>query len=168
MVSVGSTPSATFARQLDGVTEVRAGVYVFQDLVMAGLGVCAVDDVAISVLGTVIGHRKDAGWIITDAGWMAMSRDRGTSAQPVDRGYGVVCDADGAVLEELVMKSANQEHGIIARTDGAPMDFAKFPVGSQLRILPNHACATAAAFDAYAVVRGSQDVVDRWERVNGW
>jgi D-serine deaminase-like pyridoxal phosphate-dependent protein len=58
VVSVGSTPTALFAEQLDGVTEVRAGVFVFFDLVMAGIGVCAVDDIALSVLGTVIGHRR--------------------------------------------------------------------------------------------------------------
>ncbi len=77
VVSVGSTPTAHFARDLTGVTEVRAGVHVFFDLVMAGIGVCAVEDIALSVLTTVIGHQKERGWILVDAGWMAMSRDRG-------------------------------------------------------------------------------------------
>ena len=80
VVSVGSTPTALFAKDLTGVTEVRAGVFVFFDLVMAGLGVCRVDDIALSVLTTVIGHQREKGWTIVDAGWMAMSRDRGTSA----------------------------------------------------------------------------------------
>ena len=74
------------------LTEVRAGVFVFFDLVMAGIGVCQVDDIALSVLATVIGHQRDKGWILVDAGWMAMSRDRGTPKQAVDQGYGVVCD----------------------------------------------------------------------------
>src|SRR5690606_15175784 len=64
VVSVGSTPTAHFADDLAGVTEVRAGVYMFHDLVMAGLGVCAVDDIAISVLVTVIGHQAEKGWLI--------------------------------------------------------------------------------------------------------
>lgn len=68
VVSVGSTPTAHFARDLTGVTELRAGVYVFFDLVVAGIGVCDVDDIAVSVLATVIGHQKERGWIITDAG----------------------------------------------------------------------------------------------------
>ncbi|MEP6824849.1 MAG: alanine racemase, partial [Ramlibacter sp.] len=76
VVSVGSTPTALSATQLQGVTEVRAGVYVFFDLVMANVGVCAPQDVALSVLTTVIGHQADKGWAIVDAGWMAMSRDR--------------------------------------------------------------------------------------------
>jgi D-serine deaminase-like pyridoxal phosphate-dependent protein len=77
IVSVGSTPTALSARSLTGVTEVRAGVYVFFDLVMANVGVCTTDDVAMSVLCSVIGHQVEKGWVITDGGWTAMSRDRG-------------------------------------------------------------------------------------------
>jgi len=72
VVSVGSTPTATYAESLQGVTEVRVGVYMFFDLFMAGLGVCQLDDIALSVLTSVIGHQPEKGWIITDAGWMAM------------------------------------------------------------------------------------------------
>lgn len=86
VVSVGSTPTAHFARDLTGVTEVRAGVYVFFDLVMAGIGVCSVEDIALSVLTSVIGHQHSKGWILVDAGWMAMSRDRGTAKQTFDQG----------------------------------------------------------------------------------
>ena len=168
IVSVGSTPTATFARDLTGVTEVRAGVFVFQDLVMAGLGVCAVDDIALSVLVSIIGHQPEKGWIITDGGWMATSRDRGTARQRVDQGYGIVLDVDGRVLEGFVMSDANQEHGVISRRDAGMIDWASFPVGAQLRILPNHACATAAQHADYHVVNGSRDVIARWERFGGW
>ena len=76
VVSVGSTPTMSHVENMKWVTEARPGVYMFQDLVMAGLGVCAVDDIAISVLGSVIGHQREKNWVITDAGWMALSRDR--------------------------------------------------------------------------------------------
>jgi D-serine deaminase-like pyridoxal phosphate-dependent protein len=168
VVSVGSTPTALSARSLAGVTEVRAGVFVFFDLVMAGVGVCREDDIALSVLATVIGHRHDTGWLITDAGWMAMSRDRGTAKQPVDQGYGVVLDVDGRPLRGWWMSDANQEHGILSRRDGAPVDFARFPIGCRVRILPNHACATAAQHDAYHVVDGTRDVAASWPRFSGW
>jgi D-serine deaminase-like pyridoxal phosphate-dependent protein len=167
VVSVGSTPTAHFARSLDGVTEVRAGVYVFFDLVMSGLGVCSESDIALSVLCSVIGHQKEKGWIVTDAGWMAMSRDRGTSRQRVDQGYGVVCDVDGRPIPDLIMVDANQEHGIVAHRHDhylTPM----LPVGTLLRILPNHACATAAQHGSYVVVEGSQDVKANWARFSGW
>ena len=168
VVSVGSTPTATFARSLEGVTEVRAGVFVFQDLVMAGLGVCRVEDIAVSVLATVIGHQREKGWIITDGGWMAMSRDRGTAKQATDQGYGLVCDESGRVIGDLVVSDANQEHGIVSRRGGGELDLSPFPVGTRLRILPNHACATAAQHDAYHVVRGGPGVLARWPRFGGW
>ena len=168
VVSVGSTPTALFAEDLTGVTEVRAGVYVFFDLVMAGLGVCNLDEIAISVLATVIGHRPDKGWIVTDAGWMAMSRDRGTAKQGLDQGYGAVCDLDGHPIADLVLADAMQEHGIVARRDGQPFDLARYPVGTLLRILPNHACATAAQHSEYQVVRGGREIETVWPRFNGW
>jgi D-serine deaminase-like pyridoxal phosphate-dependent protein len=167
-VSVGSTPTALSARQLAGVTEVRAGVYVFFDLVMSNVGVCSTQDIALSVLTTVIGHQPDKGWALLDAGWMAMSRDRGTQKQAYDYGYGQVCDLSGQVLEGYVVEHANQEHGILAlKTGKDPAIEQRFPIGRQLRILPNHACATGAQFPEYQALRGEQ-VVATWPRFYGW
>lgn len=170
IVSVGSTPTGTFVRDLSGVTEVRVGVYMFQDLVMAGIGVCSVEDIALSVLVSVIGHQSERGWIITDGGWTALSRDRGTSTQAVDQGYGLVRDAGGrALAEDLIVASTNQEHGIVARRDAGPIDPQRFPVGTLLRVLPNHACATASEHACYHIVDGTApEVLDRWERFSGW
>ncbi len=168
VVSVGSTPTALSAQQLQGVTEVRAGVYVFFDLVMHNVGVCSVDDIALSVLTTVIGHQEEKGWAIVDAGWMAMSRDRGTQNQQRDFGLGQVCTEDGTVLQGYLLSSANQEHGILSRSGEADRDIAKrFPVGTRLRILPNHACATGAQHPAYHAVDEAGSVA-LWPRFYGW
>ena len=168
IVSVGSSPTATYAERLDGMTEVRAGVYMFFDLFMAGLGVCAVDDIALSVLTSVIGHQRSRNWIITDAGWMALSRDRGTAKQRVDQGYGVVCDLAGRPIDGLIVADTNQEHGIVAARGGGAIDFERFPVGTLLRILPNHACATAAQHPQYHVIAGEPVVEATWPRFSGW
>jgi D-serine deaminase-like pyridoxal phosphate-dependent protein len=168
-VSVGSTPTALAAKHLDGVDEVRAGVYIFFDLVIAGIGSCTRDEIAISVLGSVIGHQREAGWVITDAGWMAMSRDRGTQAQPHDYGYGLVCDADGKPIPELAFDSANQEHGVLTWTGDKSVDLAKrFPIGTQFRILPNHACATGAQHQGYVVLPAEGGELKNWDRFSGW
>ena len=169
IISVGSTPTAHFAERLDGVTEVRAGVHVFMDLVMAGLGVCDLDDIALSVLTEVIGCRELSGgeWLI-DAGWMALSRDRGTAGQALDQGYGLVLDADGNILEDIIVRACNQEHGIVARRDGTPLAPDFFTIGQRLRILPNHACATAAQHDGYWLLP-ADDQPMRWlDRIRGW
>ncbi|CAI9008980.1 MULTISPECIES: DSD1 family PLP-dependent enzyme [Burkholderia] len=168
VVSIGSTPTALSATNLEGVTEVRAGVYVLFDLVMHNIGVCAQADIALSVLTTVIGHQEEKGWAIVDAGWMAMSRDRGTQRQARDFGYGQVCTEDGDVLGEYVMSSANQEHGIVSRIDTPDTSIAqRFPIGTRLRILPNHACATGAQHPEYHALSGD-GTVQTWPRFYGW
>ncbi|WP_334046242.1 DSD1 family PLP-dependent enzyme [Burkholderia cepacia] len=168
VVSIGSTPTALAARHLDGVTEVRAGVYVMFDLVMHNIGVCDLSDIALSVLTTVIGHQEEKGWAIVDAGWMAMSRDRGTQRQARDFGYGQVCTEHGDVLGDYVMSAANQEHGIVSRAGAPDSGIAqRFPIGTRLRILPNHACATGAQHPEYQAI-GDDGSAQAWPRFYGW
>lgn len=169
VVSVGSTPTAHFAESYADVTEVRAGVFVFFDLVQAGLGVCAMDDIALSVLTTVIGHQREKGWTIIDAGWTALSCDRGTGRQAVDQGYGVVCDIAGRPMPGLVVVNVNQEHGIVAMRVDAQGRAPELPVGTRLRILPSHACATVVQHDRYHVIGvGGGEATAEWPRITGW
>ncbi|HEY0956001.1 MAG TPA: DSD1 family PLP-dependent enzyme [Roseateles sp.] len=169
VVSLGSTPTAHSATDLTGVTEVRAGVFVFFDLVMAGIGVCRIEDIALSVMATVIGHQRDKGWILIDAGWMAMSQDRGTSKQAVNQGYGVVCDIAGNAYPDLILADANQEHGIVTVRPGTSGGLPELAIGDRVRILPNHACATGAQHRSYHVVRGTGNAVEaEWPRFGGW
>lgn len=169
VVSIGSTPTALAIDDLAGITEVRAGVYVFFDLVMAGIGVCEQSDIALSVLVSVASYQKERNWAITDGGWMALSRDRGTVSQAIDYGYGAVLSLEGEPLEDLVVSGANQEHGIVSRRDSdAPLPYDRLPLGGLLRVLPNHACATAAQFHEFIVVDGENRVADRWSRTHGW
>ncbi|MFT0173196.1 DSD1 family PLP-dependent enzyme [Paraburkholderia mimosarum] len=168
VVSIGSTPTALAAEHLEGVTEVRAGVYVMFDLVMHNVGVNDTSEIALSVLTTVIGHQREKGWAIVDAGWMAMSRDRGTHRQKRDFGYGLVCLENGEVRGDYLMSGANQEHGIVSRSGTPDHEIEqRFPIGTRLRILPNHACATGAQHPAYHAV-GPDGRVETWPRFYGW
>ncbi|YCK79758.1 alanine racemase (plasmid) [Arthrobacter sp. D3-18] len=169
VVSIGSTPTAHAIRDLSGVTEVRAGNFVFFDLVMAGIGVCAIEDIALSAVVTVIGHRPEKGWILTDGGWTATSRDRGTAAQAIDQGYGLVADIGGELIEDLLMTGASQEHGVLSVRPGTDSTLPDLPVGTRVRILPNHACAMGIQHARYSVVEGeSLSITKTWERVQGW
>ncbi|WP_431689323.1 DSD1 family PLP-dependent enzyme [Hahella sp. NBU794] len=173
-VSVGSTPAALSYTHLEGVTEVRAGVYTFFDLVMAGIGVCKLNDIALSVVTTVTGHNKAKGWLFVDAGWSALSRDRGTAEQKVDQLYGVVCDEQGRVIDGLLVSAVNQEHGVLSMREGGSMRegcreaLPELPIGTRLRILPNHACATAGQFLHYHVLDGANQLLAIWPRIQGW
>lgn len=156
-VSVGSTPTAVHARSLAGVTELRAGVYVFGDLFQASIGSCARDDLALSVLATVIGRRDDCVWI--DAGALALTQDRSLE------GYGEVV---GLHLEPLPgrpqVDALNQAHGRVVATSGV-LDLDALTVGARVRVLPNHACMTAAMFDRYFVL--DSDGATPWPRLRG-
>ncbi|MFC5080872.1 D-threo-3-hydroxyaspartate dehydratase [Vibrio thalassae] len=168
IVSIGSTPTAHSYQDLSGITEVRAGVYSFFDLVMTGIGVCQHSDIAASVVATVIGHNKEKGWVLIDAGWMALSADRGTAGQPKDCGYGLVVGDNGEPIENLQVTGANQEHGLIEAVNGGTVDFSEFPIGCRVQILPNHACAMASMHKEYHVFDIQNETYDIWNRVQGW
>lgn len=169
MLSLGSSPTAVAAANLAGITELRAGVYMFWDCYQAGIGACRYDDIALSVLAEVIGrpaHRPNE--FLIDAGSFALSKDTATAALPPEHnaGYGFVCDLDGQRLPGLRVTRTWQEHGLVVSEHALAPD--AFPIGSRVRILPNHACPTAAAHDRYFVVNGTRDVLAEWPRVNGW
>jgi D-serine deaminase-like pyridoxal phosphate-dependent protein len=166
IVSIGSTPTVLHADHLRGVTEVRAGIYMLWDLAQLSRSMCGIDDIAVSVLAAVIGHNRAGRAIILDAGALALSKDIGANRHLPDAGYGYLCDARTlARLGRLAVNGVHQEHGTVNVDDDAW--FARLPVGSLVRILPNHACITCAGYEAFEVVRG-ETVVGRFPRVNGW
>lgn len=166
IVSVGSTPTILHADHLEGVTEARSGVYVLWDLAQASRGICKLDDIAATVLSTVIGHNRAGGSLILDAGALALSKDISANAFMPSAAYGLVCDAGTAApLGSLAVNEVHQEHGTVRVEDAAW--FERLPIGAMVRIMPNHTCMTCAAYDAYHVVEGGR-VVDTWGRINGW
>ena len=169
-VSVGSSPTARFGRSFEGVTEARPGVYMFNDAFQVGLGCCRHDEVALTVLTTVIGQRRDLNMLLIDAGALALSKDRSTASQAEDVGFGLVYDASGERrLEGLRVAAVHQEHGLIEPVDdSAQIPFDDLPIGARLRIMPNHVCMTAAAYDRYHVVDGGDEIIGEWDRASGW
>jgi D-serine deaminase-like pyridoxal phosphate-dependent protein len=167
--SVGSSPTLAHARHLAGITEIRAGVAMFGDLFQAGIGTVGRDDLALSVLATVIGQRPRLNQLVIDAGAFALSKDRSTAqlGPAGDCGYGLVAPAEGGPpIPGWRVATVYQEHGLIR--SATPLDFPAYPIGAQVRILPNHACPTAAAFDRYQVLGPDSRVDAVWTRVNGW
>lgn len=167
IVSAGSTPTVLHARSFEGLTEVRSGVHVFFDLAQYSRGICGLDDIALTVLATVIGHNRRAGAIVLDAGALALSRDVGANTFLPDARYGHVCDpVTMRRLGTLSVDVVHQEHGTVPVPDETWFD--RLPVGAMVRILPNHACLTAAGGYGYYVVVDGGRIVDRWQRIDGW
>jgi D-serine deaminase-like pyridoxal phosphate-dependent protein len=164
IVSMGSSPTALHAASFDGITEVRAGVYMFGDLFQSEIFTHTIEDIAVTVLTSVIGRRP--GKLLVDAGGLALSKDRSTEAVAKDYGFGLALDRLGQrTLGDAIVRRAYQEHGVIELD---PAHQTTLPIGGRLRIAPNHTCMTAAAHDRYYVVDGSDEIVAVWPRVNGW
>ena len=164
-VSVGSTPTVMAAEDLSGVTEVRPGNYLFFDAFQAAIGSCRLDEVAFSVLATVLGAYPERRKLVVNAGALALSKDPGPIHVDPSCGFGVVVDpGDQHPIAGLRVVSLSQEHGVLRCN--RPLEPSWQP-GSRLRILPNHACLAAACFDRFHVVRGSE-VVNEWRPARGW
>lgn len=163
-VSIGSTPTMSAADDLAGVTEFRCGNYIFFDAFQATLGSCAFDDCALTVLAAVV-HRDAARQkIVTDAGAVALSKDRGPVELDSGCGYGRVYDLDGNDLN-LRIGSLSQEHGEIFVDDAAT--FNRLKVGDRVRVLANHSCLTALQHSHYHILDDGK-IVDRWAINRGW
>lgn len=171
VVSVGSTPTAVHGQAFDGLTEMRCGVYMFGDVFQHEIASHGLEDIAVSVLATVIGHRPDLNAALIDAGGLALSKDRSTAAPGLaeDVGFGMIMDETCARrIGRVRVGHVYQEHGMLV-SDG-PFPFDDLPVGARVRVLPNHVCMTAAMYDGYRVLDmdDPQRVADFWPRVNGW
>ena len=150
-VSAGGTPAMWSSGELRPVvTEYRAGTYAFHDRSTVAAGSATLDDVALTVLATVI-SRPARDRAILDAGSKALSSDRGP-----DDGFGHVVEAPVSALEKL-----NEEHAYVSLAAGEELD-----LGARVRIVPNHACVVANLFEELVVVSGGR-VVDRWPVARG-
>lgn len=159
-VSIGSTPTAVHSPDWLGVDEIRPGNYAFFDKFQADIGSCRTEDVAVTVLTTVVAHYPDHNQMLIDAGALALSKDLGADHLGNDIVYGAISNHP-----DLKLFSISQEHGLITSDD--PIAFPKLSVGSLLQIIPNHSCLTAALFPEYHVIENNR-VIDRWVPMRGW
>ena len=157
--SIGSTPTTAVVDSFSDTDEVRPGNYVFFDAFQATLGSCSHDDVAVSVLATVVGSYPERGQAIIDAGALALSKDISPEHLDPNFGFGLVCDVDLRPLPATLV-ALSQEHGKLATS-------APLPIGTRVRVIPNHSCLTAAMYDRYRVIDGGT-IVDEWRPVRGW
>jgi len=146
-ISVGSTPTARFIGQQNGVTEMRPGNYVFFDRTQVGLGAATVPDCAMSVLATVV-SRPVPGRVIFDAGSKTLAADilRGVGSTV---GYGLVFpELDSAHPDpSIVIERLSEEHATARVSPDC-----RLAIGDRVRILPNHACVVTNLADELLLV----------------
>jgi D-serine deaminase-like pyridoxal phosphate-dependent protein len=152
-ISVGSTPAMSFVEDLNGVTEMRPGNYSLYDYSQTVIGSCKVIDCAATVLASVVSSQPGMSHCVVDAGALALSKDAGPGGAGSTMGEIFEDYAMGTLRQATRVASVSQEHGIVS---------SRLPVGSKVRILPNHSCLTVAQFDEFHVVEGDR-VVDTWK-----
>jgi D-serine deaminase-like pyridoxal phosphate-dependent protein len=141
-VSLGSTPTAEYAAEVQGVTEIRPGTYVFYDRMQARLGACSLEECAATVVATVV-SRPYEDLAIIDGGSKTFATDVPPGTSPLDlEGFGHVVDYPGAVLERLT-----EEHGMLRVRREHDLE-----VGDTVRIIPNHVCSTVNLHDEVYLV----------------
>ena len=146
IVSGGSTPTMWRTHELPGVTEFRPGTYIFNDRTTAEIGACAWDDIAFTVLATVVSTAVP-GQAVIDAGTKALGREPLRGSSGGDGGF-------GSLLEhrEVVVKGMSEEHGLL---DLSGSNW-KPRVGERVRVIPNHVCIVVHLNDVVYGVRGAQ------------
>jgi D-serine deaminase-like pyridoxal phosphate-dependent protein len=151
-ISVGSTPTARFVEDQDGVTEMRPGNYVYFDRTQVGLGAATLDDCGLTILSTVV-SRPAPSRVIFDAGSKVLSSD-GVRGFGTATGHGLVYPGLDSPHPDasIIIERLSEEHA----TAKVPPACALRP-GDRVRILPNHACAVVNLADELLVVDGSAD-----------
>jgi D-serine deaminase-like pyridoxal phosphate-dependent protein len=141
-VTAGGSVTGPGVAEVPGVTEVRAGTYVFYDAMQVAAGSARPDDVALSILATVVSTRR-AGWTTVDAGSKTFSGDRGV----VDGSAATSGISDCVDLDATVMRTT-EEHGMVQLGPGVSVG-----VGQKLRFMPYHVCTAVNLADQLVGVR---------------
>lgn len=147
--SGGSTPSAAQAAgPASGgpVTELRPGVYAFNDAQQVVLGSCTLDEVALSVLATVVSTPAPDRFVL-DSGAKVLGYDRPAWAP----GHGLL-----PAFGEATVTGVWEHHAVVV-TGAGPRP----AVGDRVVVIPNHVCTTVNLVDELHVVRDGQ-VAERW------
>lgn len=139
ILSGGSSFSMFFPQEIAGLTEVRAGNYIFNDCARLGLGLITVEDCSLRVCCTVVA-RGGPDTAIIDAGSKTLTTDTAANRP----GYGYVLEEPAAVIYKL-----NEEHGFIKKEGGLSWE-----IGETITVIPNHACTVPNLCDEIYAMRG--------------
>ncbi len=153
IVSGGSTPTLFHSHEIEGLTEIRPGTYVFNDINTIRSGGCTLEDCAASILTTVVSTARP-GHMIIDGGSKTFSSDRLANSSEVT--FGHILEAPGARFHKM-----NEEHGYV---DLAHAE-REFQVGDRVHVIPNHICVAVNLHEQVYGLRG--DSVETVWQVDG-
>ena len=141
VLSGGSSFSIRFPEELEGLTEVRAGNYIFNDNALLSIGMVPLERCAMRIWSTVVA-RPDPFTAIIDAGSKTLTTDHVGYRE----GFGYIPEEPAAVITKL-----NEEHGFVRCEQGI-----SWAVGDRVSVVPNHACTVPNLCDEIYGVRQNQ------------
>ncbi len=147
-ISVGDTPTASILDTYYGVDEIRAGNFIFYDLMQYSLAVCSLDDIAIVVACPIVDIDRKNKKAVIYGGAVHFSKEY--IALDGQKVFGILAEAGAETWTipdaRLYLSGLSQEHGIITLPEDA--DF-NYKIGDLVYILPVHSCLTADAIGSY-------------------
>jgi len=156
IVSLGASASAREVAHVAGVTQIRPGIYAFNDVGQIALGNATLETTAIRVIATVVSH-PEPGRACIDAGSKSLSTDLVPASAHRHKypGMGLLVNAPGWIIERM-----SEEHGWLRwQGEGAP---TALPVGSRIEIVPNHVCMAFAMLRRASVLESGK-ITGRWD-----
>ncbi len=147
-VSVGSTPAAFYTPTVAGVTEMRPGTYVFNDVSAFRYGRFGVQDCAARFVATVV-SRPAPNRAVLDTGSKSLAMDL-SRAHP---GHGYIVGHPNVTIAKL-----SEEHGVCEVPDGED----GFAIGDRVEVIPNHVCPTVNLMDELLIAREGR-IIDTWK-----
>jgi D-serine deaminase-like pyridoxal phosphate-dependent protein len=140
-VSMGASASARFAATVPGVSQVRPGIFAFNDLGQVALGNASLGQVAVRVIVTVV-SRPTATSAVIDGGSKTFSQDLLPAREMRGQypGHGLIIDKPGWIIDRL-----SEEHGMLRFVgDGEP---PSLEIGEKVQVIPNHICTVFSSLN---------------------
>lgn len=159
-LSIGCTPSCSHPDEsMNALTEFHPGNYIFYDIQQSLIGSCTREEIACRLTTRVIGHKPASNIMLIDCGFVALSYD-GMRLNPNE--FSTFQDNP-----DLIITDFSQEIGKVSTKSGQKLNYAQYPIGSQLLLYPWHSCATACQHTVFYVHSGDK-IVESWRPAKGW
>ena len=141
-ISVGGSPDMWKVQDIPVATEYRIGTYIFNDRSLVEQEICSEDQVALTVLATVVSTPTKNRAII-DAGSKVLTTDL----------FGMKDHGRIVNFPDLRIVQLTEEHGTIVSDQNTNLE-----IGQKILIIPNHACVVTNMLDEVTVITAERNV----------
>ncbi len=142
ILSGGNSVSSRFCGELEGITEIRCGNYIFNDCAALAAGLATEEECALRAVATLV-CKMDARHGIIDAGSKTLTTDGCGHGRT---GYGYVVGRPDLRITKL-----NEEHGFLESEGELDLE-----IGDKIAVIPNHACVLPNLTDKLYGIRNNR------------